>query len=168
MKLYSQYLKALELLERESDRFWMRNNVFLLVQGAMIAFYSKAPPDALFNLLVSIEGLFLAALWIGVLTQGANYVRRWDDVVRELEARLEALFGDKFVGLKRLNDIAKSREKPGNIRLLDKRTTVLIRYFIISLLIFWEILVIYHLTKLQIVSALAYYLEAKAHIGAFP
>lgn len=136
MNLYDNYTKAIELLENESDRFWARNNAFLLVQGAMIAFYSKATMGSLFSLLLSIEGLFLALIWIGVLVKGAKYVGRWDKVVREIENKLISK-SDEFVGLKKLNDKAKSLESPFVVNFLNKRTTLLIVYFIYSSVLFW-------------------------------
>ena len=148
MKRYENYIKALDLLENESDRFWARNNVFLLVQGAMIAFYSKANMGSLFSVLVSIEGLFLALIWIVVLVKGAKYVGRWDTVVREIESKLVAE-SDEFFGLKGLNDISKAQEKPFFIKFLNKRTTLLIRYFIVSLVFFWFIIFVTNLSKTE-------------------
>ena len=142
VKLSEEYIAALDLVERESDRFWARNNVFLLVQGAMIAFYSKANTGLTFGMLVSAEGFFLALIWIGVLRKGAHYVSRWDKVAREIERRLEERNGSDFIGLKRLNDLAKAEESPAQVRFLNRRTTILIRYFIVSLLIFWLLLII--------------------------
>ena len=153
MKRYENYIKAMELLENESDRFWARNNVFLLVQGAMIAFYSKANMGSLFSALISIEGLFLALIWIGVLVKGAKYVGRWDDVVREIESKLVAE-SDSFIGLKKLNDISKAQEKPFILKFLNKRTTLLIRYFIVSLVFFWLIIFITNLSKSESISKL--------------
>ena len=146
MKLFENYNKALDLLENESDRFWARNNVFLLVQGAMIAFYAKANLGNLFSLLVSIEGFFLALIWIGVLVKGAQYVARWDNVVREIEIKLEAE-SNEFVGLKKLNDMSKSNERPLFVKFFNKRTTLLIRYFIYSLVVFWFLIFISNISK---------------------
>jgi len=143
MTLFEQYKTALELLEKESDRFWTRNNILLLVQGAFISFYaSTIKSNSIYSLLLASQGIILAFIWIGILMKGAQYVERWDKCVRELEKMILATGNLEFQGLKRLNDIAKRAEvKPKfPLSLLNKRTTVLIRYLIISLSIFWIII----------------------------
>lgn len=145
---FEQYKLALELLEKESDRFWSRNNVFLLIQAALISLYGAIMDDKslLFNLLISMQAWFLAFTWLCVLIKGATYVARWDKVVRDIESAIEKTTSDSEVpvyALKKMNDRARVDEymPPRMFRFSVHRTTKQIRYAIVSILIFWGIVI---------------------------
>ena len=140
---FEEYKLALDLIEKESERFWTRNNVFLIIQGALIAFYNSVfSTGNFYGLIVAAQGFFLAVIWIGVLIKGKNYVDRWDITARDIEKRLLDTYPNTLLGLKRLNDRAKSNERQHFIQLLNKSTTLLIRYVIYSFMLFWSALFI--------------------------
>lgn len=146
MKLDEQYRLAIELLENESDRFWARNNIFLLIQAAFISLYASIIKDTEFySVLLALQGFIIAFIWLGVLRKGATYVSRWDKVVRNIEMKM---LSDKrrisFLGLKKLNDSVKNKENSPiwPISIVNKRTTLLITYFIYSLLLFWIVIIL--------------------------
>lgn len=160
---FDQYKLAMDLLEKESDRFWARNNVFLLTQAALVSFYASMANSGVFffKLLLASQALFLAMIWMGVLLRGASYVERWDHVVRVLERQMGRSLHpevNNFLALKALNDQAKSLElpRPRLIPFLRQRTTKQIRYGIHSLLCFWALIVGYNLWQPVAVPVAAY------------
>ena len=141
--LFEEYKLAIELAEKEADRFWMRNNVLLLVQAALIAFFDSVKSvGSIYGALVAAQGFFLALIWIGVLVKGKNYISRWDNVSRNIERKMVKTYSGELLGLRQLSDKVKEKDTLHPIKFLNKSTTVLIKYVIYSLLFFWGVLFI--------------------------
>lgn len=135
---FEEFKLALDLAEKEADRFWARNNVLLLVQAALIAFYDSINNIGnSYGLLVTAQGFFLSLIWIGVLIKGKNYISRWDVATRDMESKLMKDFPGKLQGLIKLNDKGRKKDVVHPIKLLNKSTTTLITYFVYSLMLFW-------------------------------
>jgi hypothetical protein len=77
MRVPEEYRLAIELGERESDRYWGRSNIMLLVQGALATVLSTQTHDVPIAVTIGALGIFLSFLWLGILHKGKLYVARW-------------------------------------------------------------------------------------------
>jgi hypothetical protein len=144
-----EYRLAIERQEQESDRYWTRSNVLLLVQGALISFYTNIDDKrTLFAVAVAIQGLFLAIIWLGVIKKGKNYVERWDNVIGHIEQQEQAKQDQSNLAypLNTLNNVAKRDEKPARLPLYRQSTTTLMKYAIASVVVFWSLMIVLALT----------------------
>jgi hypothetical protein len=140
-----EYRLAIERQEQESDRYWTRSNVLLLVQGALISFYTNIEDKrTLFAIAVAIQGLFLAIIWLGVIKKGKNYVNRWDDVIGHIERQEQSKGHSSNLAypLNALNAVAKRDEKPARLPLYRRSTTTLMKYAIASVAAFWSLMIV--------------------------
>ena len=140
LKIHSipdEYKIAIERQEKESDRFWARSNIMLLVQGALISFYiSLQGKDSLFGVITVLEGVLLAVIWLAVLAKGKTYVSRWDEVINGIEE--EAIVSRELqFPLASLYRNVKEGEASSAIPFSRKSTTKLMQYAVISILVFW-------------------------------
>ena len=78
------------LWDSECDRYWARNNIFLILQGALLAGFTSASSDVFLRLSMASLGLVLCVIWFGISVQGAHYVARWRPALEELEEHLPA------------------------------------------------------------------------------
>ncbi|MEL6643317.1 MAG: hypothetical protein AAFQ79_05225 [Pseudomonadota bacterium] len=132
-----EYKIAIDRQEKESDRFWARSNIMLLVQGALISFYiGLQGKDSLFGIITVLEGILLAVIWLGVLAKGKSYVSRWDAVIRSIEDS-SIKTGDLQYPLADLYREAKVDETSSLVPLSRKSTTKLMQYAVLSILVFW-------------------------------
>jgi hypothetical protein len=140
-----EYRLAIERQEQESDRYWTRSNVLLLVQGALISFYTNIDDKrTLFAIAVALQGLFLAVVWLGVIKKGKSYVSRWDSVIAHIE-ECEGSKGSESrlsYPLNELNWVAKRQEKTERLPLYRQSTTTLMKYAIASVAMFWSLMIV--------------------------
>ncbi len=96
--------------------------------------------------MIAVEALLLAAVWYAVLVKGKVYVSRWDSVIRAIEnadatrADNEPQISHKLL---RLYNEAKLAESKPRFRLFDWSTTRLLRYAVISVIVFWIVTIIF-------------------------
>lgn len=144
MAIPEEYRLAIERQEQESDRYWTRSNVLLLVQGALISFYTNIEDKrTFFAIAVALQGLFLAVIWLGVIKKGKAYVNRWDSVIGHIEEQERSKGnGGLTYPLNMLNSVAKREEKPDRLPLYRQSTTTLMKYAIASVVAFWSLMVL--------------------------
>lgn len=80
-----EYRIAIELSEKESDRYWSRSNIILLVQGALATIVSTQVDHLIRTLLICLLGIYVSLLWLGVLYKGKLYVSRWAAAAKRVE-----------------------------------------------------------------------------------
>lgn len=73
------------LRESESDRFWSRNNVLLVVNGGLLVLLARVDLDVILGMLTAFLGLVLASIWLRVNRVGKQYVDRWEPILLKLE-----------------------------------------------------------------------------------
>jgi len=131
-----EYIHASDLMEKESDRYWNRSNIMLLIQGALIALYGGVyEKSLLLSIAIAIQGCVFSVFWYGIVHKGSLYVKRWDSVIYDMENQLRKKLGDDFFALRHMNDAARVDEKD---RFFSKfSTTKLMKWTIVSVLIFW-------------------------------
>lgn len=128
------YRLVWDLQNQESNRFWQRNNAFLLLNGGLLAALSLTTITFVHQI-VSAEGLILTILWLAVLRRGKEYVYKWNRVIRKME---DDHRGAIPVPLKSLEDLT---EKPSPYAwIFGGETTDLMRAFIYVVIIAWMLL----------------------------
>jgi len=96
-----------ELTEKESDRFWTRNNVFVTINAALLAFfassYSKLPVILYGSL--CLFGLTTSLAWFQISRAGKFYAQRWRLAARDLAHRNPSIKrkAPLLAGIKNLN-----------------------------------------------------------------
>jgi hypothetical protein len=84
-----QYLQkwqtAMNMWNDQISRFWMRNNVFLLINGGLVATITGLSLSESVRAAISFVGALLAICWIQVNRKGRDYIDIWEPVIIELE-----------------------------------------------------------------------------------
>ena len=81
--------KIIEILisatEKESDRYWTRNGIFisLLVGGIALIGALSDKMSLFYSNLLAISGILISCVWIQVLRQSKYYAERWREDLRE-------------------------------------------------------------------------------------
>lgn len=121
----------------ESDRYWNRSNIMLLIQGALLALFGGVSGSGkIVETAICVQGLIFSTLWFGVVHKGSLYVERWDRVVMQIEVELKNRLGKEFFALRHMNDAAKVYEKRGRLKVWG-RTTTIMKATIATIAIFW-------------------------------
>lgn len=146
MSFPDEYRLALELQEKESDRYWSRSNVLLLVHGALISFYiSVARNNSWYTLAVAVEGVFLGIIWLGILFKGKRYVSRWGYAAAEVERITKAKdpsLANRNHPILEYYEAAKRAEPASRLFIYRRNTTTLMRYAVYSIITFWCIAIV--------------------------
>ena len=84
-----KYLR--DLSEKESDRFWTRNNVFVTINAGLIAFMASSfsSLDVFIISIISLFGIFISLAWWQILRTGKYYAQRWRNASRSLAKQNE-------------------------------------------------------------------------------
>lgn len=80
------YKIAVELHNSESQRYWERNNVFILINGAFLALLGTDLIEGKIDkLIICLIGFFASYMWILILRQGKDLIERWRKVLHWIE-----------------------------------------------------------------------------------
>ncbi|WHP67313.1 hypothetical protein [Phaeobacter inhibens] len=82
------YATVASLWDSECDRYWARNNIFLILQGALLAGFTSSSTEDFLRLSMACLGVLLCFIWFGISVQGAHYVARWRPALEEIERNL--------------------------------------------------------------------------------
>lgn len=128
-----------ELWDKEADRFWARNNVFLVVNSALLIVVSAFVEEPIVCIIVSSFGVVFSLFWYRVNLMGKYYLDRWKPILKQLENGDELdVFGKELPASK-----TKFKEPQKY-----KPTSTYMRYVTISFTLIWLILIIYYIIKL--------------------
>lgn len=132
--------KALtEVWNKEADRFWTRNHVFLIVNSALLMVLSGFTEEALMSLIFSSFGLIFSIFWYCVIVKGKYYMERWMPILQKLEKDDEIdVFGKELLESSAESKATKKYEP----------TSTYMKYVAISFALIWLTLIIYNLLKL--------------------
>jgi hypothetical protein len=77
-----------ELTEKESDRFWTRNNVFVTINAGLLAFLAASYEKVPFFVFLGMCGFGIATslAWYQISRAGKYYAQRWRLAARDLAA----------------------------------------------------------------------------------
>ena len=97
--VFKQYSFVISLLAMDAQIYWMRSQLFLVANAALVGFALNSIPiskDAHTLKICALAvgaatGLLLCRLWRRTLQSGEGYLNHWKDVLRQLEP---AVFGD--------------------------------------------------------------------------
>lgn len=142
-KRFEIYKIAFNMLDRESTLFWQRAYIFLLIHGAFIAMIGIRAVDPILFILFGIFGITFSLIWIAVLKKGQEYVYRWIRVINKLEKELKIKDKEKYLFEMHATEGKIDSIKTKFPKFFRKRTTTLIQYVIVSICIFWILIMIY-------------------------
>ena len=74
--------------DREADRFWVRNNLLLLVNGALLSIAATADVPRGLRLVLCGFGVYFSLHWVLINAKGGHYVSRWRPAIEAYEASL--------------------------------------------------------------------------------
>ncbi len=126
--------------DKEADRFWTRNNVFLTINGAMLVFVTSFSTDLKINLLVTIFGMIFCIIWMRVNQIGKYYLDRWKEPLKKIELDWH------IKPITRINELATEHPLPLKLKSSSKYMIILIKYFVS----FWALLFLLNLWRLFI------------------
>lgn len=88
-----ELLKLLrQLTEKESDRFWTRNNVFVTINAGLLAFLASSYTNLHYVIFLTLcfFGLATSLSWLQISRAGKYYAQRWRVAARQIaEAQKE-------------------------------------------------------------------------------
>ena len=127
METEEYWKKYVDLWNAESDRFWIRSNIYLIVNGGLLVVITGLSKIPLFSLIVSIFGVIFAAIWHQTNTISKHYVSRWKVLIEECETEMK----DKFGFTKRLSSIKQQSPIYKNIGASTTHMLIVIKLLII-------------------------------------
>lgn len=128
-----------ELWDKEADRFWARNNVFLVVNSALLIVVSVFVQEPIVCIIVSFFGVVFSLFWYRVNLMGKYYLDRWKPILEKLENGDELDVFGKELSASKTKFKEPQKYKP---------TSTYMRYVTISFTLIWVTLIIYNLIKL--------------------
>ncbi len=110
------YKIAVELHNTESQRYWDRNNVFILINGGFLALLgTDIIIGKIDRLVICCIGAITAYMWILILRQGKDLIERWRKVIHKIENE-----NDSVENVFQTADKLSSEGKPLSILPLSK------------------------------------------------
>lgn len=148
---FELYKIAFNMLDTESTLFWQRAYIFLLIHGAFIAVIGIKVADPVLYIFFGVLGITFSLFWIAVLKMGQEYVYRWIRVINRLEKELKIKDEEKYLFEMHAAEGRIDEERTKFPKFLRKRTTTLIQYVIVSISIFWILILIYGVYMIRVV-----------------
>lgn len=141
MRNLDAYRLAIELSEKESDRYWSRSNIILLVQGALATIVANQADHLGRTLLICLLGLFVSLLWLGVLYKGKLYVNRWSSAAKRIEReemnRRLSLGLEPIYPVLRYYEEARQPESRKKLPYYTRNTTTLMMWLVRCIMAYW-------------------------------
>jgi hypothetical protein len=100
------YQAVLNIWDREADRFWVRNNLLLLVNGVLLGVATAATGPPMLRIASALFGVFLSIQWLMMNAKGGYYVSRWRPIIE----RMERTFPNSLSPVRPLNDVRPDGE----------------------------------------------------------
>lgn len=89
----NDYEIAIMMHNLESQSYWSRNNVFLLVNGGLLAILtSSLNGHPVLQIMVSIIGLVMSYMWYVILIRSKDLIARWSAVIHKIEANDDEVY----------------------------------------------------------------------------
>lgn len=123
-----------KLWDAEADRFWSRNNIFLIVNSALLVVISSFVEKSIIWMCISVFGLLFSTFWFKVNVMGKYYLDRWKPILAKLEKDDEInIFGHE------LPEARRTFTAPQQY----KSSSTYMRYVAILFGVIWGILLAY-------------------------
>jgi hypothetical protein len=116
----------------------MRNNIFLILIGAILTAVVAFSSNYYFNIFVSIFGIIFVSIWIKVNIISKYYLDRWKSILKEFEKDSKIKVFEMLDQLNRTHPIACSYEA----------STTYMRKVLYLLGIIWCLILAYNITQL--------------------
>ncbi|MEW5859995.1 MAG: hypothetical protein AB1861_21845 [Cyanobacteriota bacterium] len=153
------YQTLVGIWDKEADRFWLRNNLFLLINGGLLAAFTTIPGASGAKFVISLFGIYFSALWALVNKKGAYYVHRWRPAIENFESILRhdmALTTTPLTDVRPDPEVFVQRRRTGQwfTILFDRSipaatTTELMRWAILGFLAAWVVLFTLNIIELS-------------------
>lgn len=79
---------AMDMWNAEADRYWMRSNIFLLLNGGLLVIVTIFVTNVTMRTLIVTLAAILAYLWMRVSERGKFYMDRWKPILIQLEKQI--------------------------------------------------------------------------------
>jgi hypothetical protein len=76
---------AMNMHNDQISRFYVRSNVFLVINGGLLAIITTLSHNEIVQAMVSLLGAFFAFIWVVVNYKGLQYINDWTPVIEALE-----------------------------------------------------------------------------------
>ena len=130
-----------QIWDKEADRFWTRNNIFLIVNSALLIVVSSFVQEPIVCIIVSVFGIIFSFFWYRINKMGKYYLDRWKILLSKLEHDDDInIFGKELLKVK------EKFQEPKKY----KATSTYMRYVTILFGMIWVTLIIYNLLMLTI------------------
>jgi len=126
METEEYWKKYVDLWNSESDRFWVRSNIYLIVNGGLLAVTTGLSKIPLFSLIVSLFGVIFAIIWHQTNRISKHYVARWKVLIGECEEEMNDKHG--FTG--RLSELKKTSDKYKDLNASTTHMLIIIKLLI--------------------------------------
>ena len=127
MEAEEYWKKYVDLWNSESDRFWVRSNIYLIVNGGLLAVITGLSKIPLFSLIISFFGVIFAVVWHQTNKISKHYVARWKILIGECEQEMN----DRFGFTERLSELKRSSNKYKNLNASTSHMLIIIKLLII-------------------------------------
>jgi hypothetical protein len=93
------YATVVSVWDNEADRFWMRNNILLVLNGALFGFATTSNIAWQLRIFGCLLGIYVSLCWILLNAKGSYYVYRWRPAIEAIEVEIGKRPGFEKVGL---------------------------------------------------------------------
>lgn len=81
----SIWKSVVSMWDQEANRFWTRNNIFILVNSGLFAIQTGFKIDNIIKLIIAILGIIFVFNWIKINRIGKFYLNRWKPIAINVE-----------------------------------------------------------------------------------
>lgn len=79
---------AVDMYKMEKDQYWVRCNVFLLLNSALLVAFNSDKTQGSILLVIPVMGAILSAAWLMISVHAEYYIKRWREIIRNIEVDL--------------------------------------------------------------------------------
>ena len=143
------YASLVAVWDKEADRFWVRSNLLLIVNGALFGLITASSTPQILRASGCLFGLYFSFYWLLMNDKGGYYVGRWRPVIEAYEQKLRQrlTFHDLPMPLSTVRSDSEVLSPPRGIRQRwgvmsgkrppTKSTSGIMRSIIVGFMIAW-------------------------------
>lgn len=150
-----EHAAMLAVWDKEADRFWVRSNLMLLVNGALLGAVAAANQPAITKIVFGVFGLFFSWSWLLLNNKSGYYVSRWRPVIEQYEKHMISTTCFPILPLTSVRpdeEAFQSHGVRGAVQVLLGRKTpradagTIMHYIVLGFVMSWILLTSLHIT----------------------